>query len=232
MGFNRTAIEDALRTWFVGASGLPSSAVVFHDQHAPQPATTYGTILVRPPMMVGGGPDELRWSTAQAWAATTGYAVGARVINGTNLYSCTTAGTSAGSGGPSGTGATIADGSCVWAFVSASAGAEVLPTAVGQREFIVTFEVFAVAVTGSGTALEYLTGVQTSFALPSTQAAFAGAGMPFCFVDCGRPFDLTAIVSTQFQSRASMDVRFRTVDSKADVPIGYIAIAVPTPTYS
>ena len=225
-----TAIQNALLTWFTAASGL--SNVIFAYQHGPQPATTYGSILVRPARMVGGGPDELRWSTANAWAVSTSYAAGARVINGSNLYQCTTGGTSAGSGGPTGTSTGIVDGTCVWSYVSASAGAEVLATAVGQREFVVTFEVYAQAVTAGQTALEYLVATQTSFALPSTQAAFLGTTPPFCFVDCAQPQDLSAIVSTNFQSRAAMDVRFRTTDANADVPTGYIATVVVTPTYS
>lgn len=51
-----------------------------------------------------------------AWVASTAYAVGALVSNGGNLYLCTTAGTSASSGGPSGTGGAITDGTAVWAY--------------------------------------------------------------------------------------------------------------------
>lgn len=54
---------------------------------------------------------------SQAWAASTAYVVGQQVNNGGNVYRCTTAGTSAGSGGPSGTGTGITDGSAVWSFV-------------------------------------------------------------------------------------------------------------------
>lgn len=289
MAINWTAVQDSLRTWFVNASGIPNASVIFYDQHAPEPNPPWATILVRPPRMVGGGPDELRWASANSWSAATAYALGARAINGLNLYQCSAAGssaitapawaattsyllgaqvvngakvyqcaqsgTSAGSGGPTGTGTGIvdgsckwnylsptggptgasvgiADGSCVWAYVSVALGNELLPTVVGQREFIVSFQVYASAVTGSGTALEYLTAAQTSFAFPSTQAAFAVAATPFCFVGSNQPVDLTALVSTQFQSRASMDVRFRVVDSANDVPIGYIATVVVTPTYS
>jgi hypothetical protein len=53
---------------------------------------------------------------ALVWLASTAFAVGDRVSNGANTYVATTAGTSAASGGPTGTGAGIADGSVVWAF--------------------------------------------------------------------------------------------------------------------
>lgn len=53
---------------------------------------------------------------ALVWLASTTYSVGDRVSNGANTYVATTAGTSAASGGPTGTGTGIADGSVVWAF--------------------------------------------------------------------------------------------------------------------
>lgn len=54
---------------------------------------------------------------SQAWAASTPYVLNQQVNNGGNVYRCTTAGTSASSGGPTGNGASIADGTAVWAFV-------------------------------------------------------------------------------------------------------------------
>ena len=51
------------------------------------------------------------------WLASTRYSVGQEVQNGTEIYTCTTAGKSASSGGPSGTGTGIADGSVVWSSV-------------------------------------------------------------------------------------------------------------------
>lgn len=56
-----------------------------------------------------------------AWTATTAYALGCTVTNGTSpkrLYVCTTAGTSAGAGGPSGTGTGIVDNTAQWAYVA------------------------------------------------------------------------------------------------------------------
>ena len=56
-----------------------------------------------------------------AWNPGTAYFVGNQVANGGNLYQCSTAGTSATSGGPSGSTASIADGTAVWKFVSVAA---------------------------------------------------------------------------------------------------------------
>lgn len=55
---------------------------------------------------------------APAWVASTSYAiVGLIVANGGNTYELVTAGTSASSGGPAGTGSSISDGSCVWRYL-------------------------------------------------------------------------------------------------------------------
>jgi len=66
------------------------------------------------------------WSTrgAAAWAGSTAYTVGAegtfRTNDGGKVYRLATAGTSAASGGPTGTGEAITDGTCVWTYVSAT----------------------------------------------------------------------------------------------------------------
>mgnify|MGYP003111608154 CR=1 FL=1 len=57
------------------------------------------------------------------WVASTAYVVGDLVENGGNIYTCDTAGTSAGSGGPSGTGANITDGSTRWDYVQTQSAA-------------------------------------------------------------------------------------------------------------
>lgn len=57
-----------------------------------------------------------------AWQASTAYVIGQYVINGTltarHVYVCTDAGTSAGSGGPTGRGTGITDGGCEWDCVN------------------------------------------------------------------------------------------------------------------
>lgn len=59
-----------------------------------------------------------------AWVAATTYAVGEAVTNDSGkVYVCITAGESAGSGGPTGTGADITDNAAHWSYVAASATA-------------------------------------------------------------------------------------------------------------
>lgn len=51
------------------------------------------------------------------WAASTPVQVGQQMHNGGNVYACTTAGTTASSGGPTGTGTGITDGGATWNYV-------------------------------------------------------------------------------------------------------------------
>lgn len=55
----------------------------------------------------------------QAWEANTAYLAGNQVTNDGNVYICDQSGTSAGSGGPTGTGTNITDNSARWDYVSA-----------------------------------------------------------------------------------------------------------------
>ena len=59
------------------------------------------------------------------WIAETSYTIGQQRSNGGKLYIVTTAGDSATSGGPTGTGTGIADGTVVWDYVSAVTSAVV-----------------------------------------------------------------------------------------------------------
>lgn len=51
------------------------------------------------------------------WLVAHAYALNDRVINGGNIYVCTTGGQSAASGGPTGFGTGIVDGTCTWSFL-------------------------------------------------------------------------------------------------------------------
>lgn len=77
------------------------------------------------------GPDGGAWTSqeaeytaeaAAAWVAATAYALHDVVINDSGkMYVCVTAGTSAGSGGPTGTGSAIADNTVIWDYVGTGA---------------------------------------------------------------------------------------------------------------
>jgi hypothetical protein len=92
---NGVATANALTGAIAAATGRPTFARIIESD------TTTTVVQIR---------------CALAWLASTAYAVGDRVSNGANTYVATTAGTSAASGGPTGTGTGITDGTAVWSF--------------------------------------------------------------------------------------------------------------------
>lgn len=86
---------------------------------------TRGDIAVRD-TAASGGVSYFQCVTggrrAPAWLASTAYVAGDLVLNDTTrIYECTTGGTSAGSGGPTGTGSSIADGTVTWRYLAPAA---------------------------------------------------------------------------------------------------------------
>lgn len=67
--------------------------------------------------------EEVTIASLTAWASTTGYTLGQVRTNAGRVYVCITAGTSAGSGGPSTTADDITDGSVHWRYLGEGAGA-------------------------------------------------------------------------------------------------------------
>lgn len=69
-----------------------------------------------------GAACHIQGIAAGPWQASTVYAVNDHVTNDSGkAYKVTTGGTSASSGGPTGTGASITDGGVTWAYVQAAA---------------------------------------------------------------------------------------------------------------
>lgn len=112
-----------------------------------------------------------------AWQSATAYAVGAYVTNDTSkAYVCVTAGISAASGGPTGTGDAIADNTAAWDFVAES-GAQLPPT--DQQSDTNTdalwFDV-RVLVAGLKLAFKEAKGFDTASTLAEYMDAIAAAG--------------------------------------------------------
>ncbi len=98
---------------------------------AATPSTVTGTLTGTPSTLVPSGSQASEATTgvkfktiadatitaATAWAGSTAYSLGDRVTNGPKVYQCVTAGTSAASGGPSGTGTGIVDNTAVWDYL-------------------------------------------------------------------------------------------------------------------
>ncbi len=87
---------------------------------------------------------EVEVTTLTAWAISTAYTAGQLRRNGGKIYLCTTAGTSAGSGGPLTTAADITDGSAHWAFVATGTAAVlgVVTSVLSAADYTLTPGVF------------------------------------------------------------------------------------------
>lgn len=75
----------------------------------------------------------------QTWQASTAYLIGHRVINSGNVYVCVTNGTSNSSGGPTGTGTNISDGTAAWDYVENAVGVMEL-----NNDYLTTGQTFTV----------------------------------------------------------------------------------------
>lgn len=119
---------------------------------------------------------------ATAWAASTAYSVGNVRYNSGAVYVCVTAGTSAGSGGPTGTGTGIVDGTCQWDYQN-SGGlawgyAEITARTSTTVVEVTVLRTFA-ATTGVATwrlgAWSATTGYPTAVAFHEERLFFGGA---------------------------------------------------------
>lgn len=103
------------------------------------------------------------------WAASTIYTVGNRVTNGVNSYECTVGGTSAGAGGPTGTGGAIVDNTVTWKFYQ---GPWVASTAylVGMRvtNGVSPKRIYVCTVAGTSAAAGGPSGTATSGIVDNT----------------------------------------------------------------
>lgn len=76
-------------------------------------------------------------ATLTAWTTTHAYVIGDRRTNASRSYVCTTAGTSAGSGGPTTTSSAITDGSVIWKYIGEGAAAVDVAATAAQTGAIV-----------------------------------------------------------------------------------------------
>jgi len=190
----------------VDAEGDPIP-VIWRYQSADQPPGDYVDLSLG--SYLTDGIDFTVENDVPDWTASTAYAVTDRVINdGGRTYSCTTAGISAGSGGPTGTATAITDGTVVWAFVAAGGEQEI--SLVGVREVALQLEVWSSAIieqTAKVTALSRCDQIVGLLRMPTARDALAVVGFtPF---DPGAVNWLPSIVAVNFRGRATCDIRCR-----------------------
>ncbi len=127
---------------------------------------------------------QLNGADVAAWQASHAYTSGTYVSNGGQVYKCTTSGTSASSGGPSGTGSSISDNTAVWAWQAPTlkifSGSE--PANVGASDptgLLVTINLPSTSLTASGGATAIAGTWSASASASGTAASFRmydGAG--------------------------------------------------------
>lgn len=84
---------------------------------------------------------------------------------------------------------------------------------IGRREMTISVQAFGCE------AFDILSNLSTSFSEPDVQGFFQSKNIGI--VDEGSPNDLTNLLDTDFQGRASMDIRFYVLDVK-QVKVGTI----------
>lgn len=195
-------VQDAIQQAIVTASGLAASRVIWGFQDTNQPALSYVSINV--PVLMTIGLDWLEKIVLPDWIATHAYAVGAEIVNDSlKRYQCITAGTSAASGGPTGTGANITDGTVHWKY--AGAVQEIKAVVRGVRETSIELQCFSAATASADEALFMAEQIRTGLLLPSVRSGLAAVGVsPF---DPGPANYAPAVVNVGFRGRATCSIR-------------------------
>ncbi len=209
-----TAIQLAVQA----AAGVP---MVWSFQNFAQPATDYGRLSIG--SFIATGWDYQLQNTLPDWTALTHYAVGDRVLNNSiKTYTCTIAGTSAASGGPTGTGTNIVDGTVHWDFVPA--GQEVTIQIGGVQELPLQLEIWSAALVEQVSmvaALTRLNTLVTKLWLPGARDILKSVGVtPF---DAGAVQWVPSVVSAGFRGRATCDVMCRIPSRALTEYAGFVA---------
>lgn len=89
-----------------------------------------------------GTTRHIQGLVSMLWTASTPVTLNMQMHNGGNVYVVTTAGTTAASGGPSGTGTGIADGTAVWSYVGkVEMTVDTVNIILGQQFTVVDFTI-------------------------------------------------------------------------------------------
>lgn len=112
-----------------------------------------------------------------AWAISTAYTVGNYRTNSGNVYKCVVAGTSAASGGPSGTGVGITDGTCTWIYIAANSAAWTVSTAYAFDDVRLNGgNVYKCAVAGTSAGSGGPSGTGSAITDGTVTWSYVGAG--------------------------------------------------------
>jgi len=143
---SNTLLAAATADWSPASGGAKSLTATATDTAANATGlATFYRIYGTPTNADTGGTSLEQGLVAMGWTASTPVVVGQQVVNpntqGGNVYRCTTGGTTASSGGPTGTaGSGITDGTAVWGYVgTCDMIIDNVSIATGQQVQIPTF---------------------------------------------------------------------------------------------
>lgn len=111
-----TVAATALSGSITYSSGYMVGNIALSSSTLSPIATGTGTFMRM--FQSGGTAAYADLTVGNNWLANEPVVVGQLNINSGNVYRCTTAGTTAASGGPTGTGTSITDGTAVWTYVA------------------------------------------------------------------------------------------------------------------
>ncbi len=194
---------DAVQSAITRASGLASENVIWKWQNADEPPLTYISMGLTSGLTIG--LDYLKKTVVPVWLDLHAYAVGdvARGVAGALTYECITAGTSAASGGPTGTGSNITDGSVHWKYLSNVA--QLKSEVQGVREVGLEITCFTSSTADGLDAQNVLEKTKTALRLSSVRDLLTAVGWsPF---DPGPVNYIPEIVAVKFRGRATCVIR-------------------------
>lgn len=195
-------LRDAMWNAIVSASGLPAAQVIWSFQNSDEPALSYISMKLTPISTIG--LDWLKKTPVPIWLGSTLYAVGFTVLNDNGKrYVCITAGTSAATGGPTGSGANITDGNVHWSFAAVSQ--ELSVKVQGVREAVFEITCFTDSTADDNDASILAEKTRTSLLLPSIRSLLQAASVGV--FDPGPVQYIPQVVAVKFRGRAVVAIR-------------------------
>ena len=160
-----------------------------------------------------------RCFAAPAWIASHAYTAGQAVTNGGNGYVCTTGGTSAGAGGPTGSGASIVDNTVIWTWASSVVDS----TLAADRGFWIRKFTYTVGTAG-GQYLRHAFPVAAgeSWRLSARAAYFSALSQATVGLNFYDSYGNQIIPSTQYGSAPAASGTYQDQSNYAIVPPGAV----------
>lgn len=161
-------------------------------------------------------------SPNRSWAPSTAYAAGEMIVNNSKLYVCVVAGTSASSGGPSGTSNTTpeTDGTAKWFYLMAAPSAPVIRTLDINGDDSIPYKIEGVSLFCNETSpikLRYISLSQAPFSdSVFVEAVVSRLASKICYAMNGDA-QLAQVLYQEFALNMSLAKQLCVAEDKVDV---------------